>query len=788
MRWLMLGLRLTRGAGRAGLIRAALMATGTAVGAVVLLAVLAAPGVVRAQQERAKARNPVPAWACVYQCFGLRLGERDDAIGTRQLRRVAVAIDTAVPADRRPIPPGLSALPRPGEALVSPALADLLRTDPRARARFPQRVVGLIGRAGLVAPDELRAYVGVPANDPFMENETPVLRFGGEDEPQPFAADQPRPQYDLAGLALPAVALFVVAPVAVFVGTCARLSSTARDVRLAALRLLGVSARQAVAVTAVETAVVATVGAITGTAVFAALRPLSQSWHLGRLHWYASDIAVPPVTGAATLAGLIVAAVAVSVLAVRSDRVGPLRVRVGGAPARPNPSRVWPLAAGMVLTAVGGAPAAMSDFFQVHEETIAQLSDELLPLGLLLVAGGLAVILPLVTWHLAGLVRRLPGAPLWLELAAARLRMAPAVAPRLVSTLVVTVLALGLGWIGAGVALGDRTFTLVDRFWRPAATYWTPTDDPALESALRALPGVRVADIRGGVTVQVDDVQAAAIVTTCAELLVAYSLDPGQSCVDGKTYRLETLTLGEFVADPALPAGEIAYTWSFDQRGNEVSDGRMEVPSTILRLTPVNDSQTRASILITRDAPIVAGRTLTTGGMHLAVADRAALDRASATVSARTPANYLWGDLGARRGYDASLLLTLLLTGLGLALGLGLATFAVAAVDHASTRRKESVALAVVGAPARTVTAADLAAGGLPLAIGLVLAAASTVALTIALAGRAGLAPTAALAEASTAAYAGIGTFAVGLVLLAAVALASRRRRPASAQRRTGGL
>jgi hypothetical protein len=427
----------------------------------------------------------------------------------------------------------------------------------------------------------------------------------------------------------------------------------------------------------------------------------------------------------------------------------------------------------------------MPDFFQRHNERIAQLSTEVLTLGLLLIAGGLAVILPLVTWHLASLVRRLPAAPLWLELAAARLRLAPAVAPRLVSALVVTVLALGVGWIGAGLAVGDRRFALVDQFWQPEATYHTPTDDPRLVPALRSLPGVRVAAI-GLQGVQVDGTETAALVTTCADLLVAFQIGPGLSCEDGGVYRLETLTFGEYVADPTLPAGAWVDNLRYEKPYFKSVDQRLRVPQVVLRLIPIGD-QVRASMLITRDAPIMAGRSVPISGVQVAVADRAALDRAAATVSALTPANYLWGDTGARRGYDASLLLTLLLTGLGLALGLGLATFAVAAVDQATLRRKESAALAVVGAPTRTVAAADLAAGALPLGAGLLLAAGVTGVLSIALAGKAGLRPAAALAEASTAAYAGIGTFAVGLVLLAAVALASRHR-PATARRRTGGL
>ena len=70
-----------------------------------------------------------------------------------------------------------------------------------------------------------------------------------------------------AGLVAIAFALFVLVPFGVFLGTCARLSATTRDRRIAALRLLGVSARQAAVVNAVETGVVAGGGALSGARV-----------------------------------------------------------------------------------------------------------------------------------------------------------------------------------------------------------------------------------------------------------------------------------------------------------------------------------------------------------------------------------------------------------------------------------------------------------------------------------------------------------------------------------------
>ena len=54
-----LGLRLSVGSGRAGLLRTALMSAGAALGVLVVLACLATVSVAEAQHARAEARSPV---------------------------------------------------------------------------------------------------------------------------------------------------------------------------------------------------------------------------------------------------------------------------------------------------------------------------------------------------------------------------------------------------------------------------------------------------------------------------------------------------------------------------------------------------------------------------------------------------------------------------------------------------------------------------------------------------------------------------------------------------------
>ncbi|AYY13348.1 hypothetical protein EF847_12245 [Actinobacteria bacterium YIM 96077] len=80
-----------------------------------------------------------------------------------------------------PLPPGVSALPEPGEAVVSPALRDLL-ADHGVPDRFG-RDIGLIGADGLVSATELFAYVGT---DTLAGREPRQLSTFGVADDDPF--------------------------------------------------------------------------------------------------------------------------------------------------------------------------------------------------------------------------------------------------------------------------------------------------------------------------------------------------------------------------------------------------------------------------------------------------------------------------------------------------------------------------------------------------------------------------------------------------------------------------
>src|SRR6185295_8258811 len=106
-------------------------------------------------------------------------------------------------------------------------------------------VVGTIGPAGLMAPDELAAVVGRDAGSLRADGARVVTELDGT-RPIPVP---PNPMIRI----LVVIALVgALAPVAVFVASATRLSAARREQRLAALRLAGATSRQIVGLAVVE--------------------------------------------------------------------------------------------------------------------------------------------------------------------------------------------------------------------------------------------------------------------------------------------------------------------------------------------------------------------------------------------------------------------------------------------------------------------------------------------------------------------------------------------------------
>lgn len=304
--------RLLRGGGRRNLLGSGLTLAAVAVSTGLLLFAVTA-NLAFAQRTRADAwRHPGKAAAAPVMI---------EALATDHVRgKPITVVDLAALKPDAPAPPGMPRFPRPGETWTSPALARLMKDLPsdQLAGRFPARA-GTLGRAALVHPGELVAVVGHAPGDPAMTAPRDGLSgMEGTAAPTRIARySTGATAFSGAYQALVAIAsVLMVVPLLVFGGAAARLTVARRDRRLAALRLVGATPGQVVAITTAEAVVTAAAGALAGTALYAAAIPALTRITIAGGGWYASDLwpglpvagavlaAVPVLVGVSAVAGL----------------------------------------------------------------------------------------------------------------------------------------------------------------------------------------------------------------------------------------------------------------------------------------------------------------------------------------------------------------------------------------------------------------------------------------------------------------------------------------------------
>jgi hypothetical protein len=226
---------------------------------------------------------------------------------------------------RAPVPPGIPRLPAPGEAFVSPALARALDGpgEAVARRRVPGRIAGVIGPSGLRNPRELYAYVSAAAIPGRLlgRPQSIVTAFA----PDEFPSGPP----DLGTVAF--VALLVIAvlvPVAVFIVTVTRISSTTREGRLAAVRLAGGTQSQVRWLASAEVGLAAVLGCLISAALFFPLRSWVSGLSLPVLDggWFPGDMTPTAPDAVALFIGVPLFAVVIAEAALRGVVISPLGV------------------------------------------------------------------------------------------------------------------------------------------------------------------------------------------------------------------------------------------------------------------------------------------------------------------------------------------------------------------------------------------------------------------------------------------------------------------------------
>ncbi len=202
------------------------------------------------------------------------------------------------------------------------------------------RVVGTIGDSALASPDELVAVIGTQPD---------VLRAYGAPVVSGFATEA-------AVLDLPPIGALIVvlagigamAPVAVFVATATRMSAARRELRLAALRLVGATPGQVARLAVVEALIATLFGAVGGIVLFFAARPFIARIPLDETTWWPTSI-VPPLVPALLLLVLVqVAGAGGALVTMRRLTIGPLGVQRRTVPPAPRAGRVIPLVGSIV--------------------------------------------------------------------------------------------------------------------------------------------------------------------------------------------------------------------------------------------------------------------------------------------------------------------------------------------------------------------------------------------------------------------------------------------------------
>jgi hypothetical protein len=485
-----LGLRLTLAGGREAAVRLVLLVAAVGLGVGLLLIAVAGINAVNTQNVRyawlstgdaataaGAAKTPAdPLWWLI----------RADWFDGQLIGR----IDVAATGPTSPVPPGIAHLPGPGQYYASPALAALLRRIPadQLAGRYPGHLIGTIGDAALPSPNSLVIVIGRTAGQlartPGAVRATAIATT----PPSSCQQDQCLPGEGMNAnsidLVMSVVALAILFPLLIFIGTATRLSAARREERFAAMRLAGATPRQISLIAAVESTVAAVAGMAAGFGLFFLLRVPLASIPFTGAPFFPSDLSLSLPDVLLVAFGVPLAAAIVSQLALRRVRISPLGVTRRVTPKAPRAWRVLPLLAGVGILGfivVHGRPPTTPEQIQVF-----------LP-AFVLIMVGLVTAGPWLTLAGARLMARRTSRPGTL-IAARRLADNPKAGFRAVSGLVlalfITTVAVALittqNAKSAAPLDGQTANILVDQFPDPVTV---PTPPAALLDRLHSAGG-----------------------------------------------------------------------------------------------------------------------------------------------------------------------------------------------------------------------------------------------------------------------------------------------------------
>ncbi|MDQ1644386.1 MAG: hypothetical protein QOJ50_570 [Cryptosporangiaceae bacterium] len=518
-RWgseLALGVRLSVAGGRSGWVRLGMIAVGIGLGVAMLFLAATIPAVTGARDARVTARTVDPQQSIPRAADTLLTAEiksefRGRAIYGQQLQPEG---------DRAPLPPGVSRPLAPGEMVVSPALGELLASADGAllRDRWPARIAGTIGPAGLSGPQEYAVYLGT---DRLTATTGHRVRSFGK-------------SWDDGGLSPLLVLLGVVGlvvlllPVMIFVTTAVRFGGEARDRQLAALRLVGADAGMTRRIAAGETLAGAVLGLAVGGLLYLAVGLLVGRFVPPGMSFYPGDFRPVPALAALVVVLVPVVAVLVTLSALRRVVVEPLGVvrRSGDRRRRLWWRLVLPVAGLALLYPMRNGLSGQSTGFEYQVMA-----------GVAALLVGVALLLP---WVVGAVVRRLGGGSVAWQLAVRRLQLDSGTAVRAVSGIAVSVAgAIALQGLLAAVEAQFSPETGRDTAQFQSDVMLRQPLDPSGSwvRALRSTPGVRAvgptSSLRAAPAGAAPDADTTLTVGDCEVLRLFARLD---SCADGDSF------------------------------------------------------------------------------------------------------------------------------------------------------------------------------------------------------------------------------------------------------------
>ncbi len=699
-RWcddLWLGMRLALGGGgaRTALTRLALTAAGVGLGVAVLLTATSVPHLLGAREDRAAARMGAAGAASVPGVDPVYAVKLVDEFHGQGLQGVLVQPT----GPRAPAFPGVGVLPKPGEVVLSPALADLLASPAGAelRGRFPQPVIGTIGDAGLTGPNELYFYLG-SATAAAHPTAVAVNRVGG-----PLTGHRDLTALELLLVVVGATTCLV--PVVVFVVASTRLAAASRDRRLAALRLVGADRGQVVRIASGEALLGALAGLVAGGVLFLVVRALvpliTVSAFRGGI--FGEDVVPDWRLGVPIAVLLPVLACAAAAFALRRVVIEPLGVVRRGIQA---PRKFWwrplPAVVGVVLLATR------------WERVSADAGDPAVIGGVVLLLMTVPLVLPWLVERVAGRLRG--GSPAWL-LAVRRLQVDSATAARLVSGIAV-VLAGSIALQGVYArAESDHSDpggvrVLASNFASSLA------DVQAFAAAVQELPGARGVPVTtSGTLVNAAGAETQLILGSCAELRSEGA--PGD-CRDGDVFAVGTPESNAYHPAPG------DRTW-FDgaRRADPAVPPQWTVPAD--RFHAVSPERP-AALLVTPAALAPATSVGLISTITIPAAGPDVVEQLRNTVG-QLGWNGIVSSVGTERDGTYALITRVLSVGSILVLLLAAGSLMIAAWEQLRERRRSLAALMANGVGRGVLARSLLWQMAIPVAVGVVIAVIEGIAL-----------------------------------------------------------